>query len=286
VGGYYWVVDQCEIATDVMWKDRAALQAVLPDLLDYAIHAFSAEEVMRFLGRPLRVGFQGEVVSDRRDVLVDLRRRPEGLRVKHRVKRNWIKMYDKWSVLRIETVINNPKEFKVRRSVEVRGRKCVRWATMRKGVADLWRYVEIGTQSNARYLTALAQAPIKGKAVIELDSLCQPRTAAGRRYARFNPVSATDCAVFRAVMAGEYAINGFRNANVRARLYDKPPRSPEEAQRRCARTSRLIAKLRGHGLVAKVHRSRLYRVTPRGRLLLGAALRYRVEGFRPMLKVA
>lgn len=35
---------------------------------------------------------------------------------------------------------------------------------------------------------------------------------------------------------------------------------------------RLIAKLRGHGLVAKVRGARLYRVTPRGQRVLAAAL--------------
>ena len=42
-------------------------------------------------------------------------RRVGGSRIKHRVKQNWLKMYDKAGlVLRIETVINNPNEFRVR----------------------------------------------------------------------------------------------------------------------------------------------------------------------------
>ncbi len=47
-------------------------------------------------------------------------RLPEGplarARIKHRMKNNWLKMYDKFGwVLRIETVINDPREFRVRR---------------------------------------------------------------------------------------------------------------------------------------------------------------------------
>lgn len=37
------------------------------------------------------------------EVTTDLKRRLEGRRVKHRMKRNSIKMYDKDSVLRVET---------------------------------------------------------------------------------------------------------------------------------------------------------------------------------------
>jgi predicted ATPase len=45
------------------------------------------------------------------------------------------------------------------------------------------------------------------------------------------------------------------------------------------RTSRLIAKLRAHGLIAKVTRSRLYGVTPRGHRLMSALLTFRHVDF-------
>ena len=80
-------------------------------------------------------------------------------------------------------------------------------------------------------------------------------------------------------MAGEHTINGFRNHDLCARLYDSVASSLQEAKRRCARVSRLIAKLRGHGLVAKVKDARLYRVTARGYRLMSAALAFRLEGF-------
>jgi hypothetical protein len=275
--GYYWVTNQCEVATDIMWKDRSRLAAVMPDLFDHAIRAFSAKDVLRFLGRKCVVA--AEVVSDDKRVPTTSRGRPEGRRVKHRVAKNWIKFYDKWSVLRVETVINNPSDFRILKVVKTpRGRKTRRWMPMRKGVANLWRYVEVGRQSNERYLGALAQARVKGKDVAELDGLCQGRVVQGRRYGRFNPVSDQDCALFAAALAGEHAIQGFRNRGIWQRLYPKPPKSPEEAKRRCARVSRLIAKLRGHGLVAKIQKSRLYRVTSRGQRLMSAALRYRDEG--------
>ena len=106
--GYYWVIDECEVATDVMWRNRASLQKIMPYLFDHAIHTFSADDVMRFLGRKLTGLFKSELITDQK-------KRPEGRRVKHRIKRNWIKMYDKWSVLRVETTINNPNDFKVLR---------------------------------------------------------------------------------------------------------------------------------------------------------------------------
>jgi len=271
-GSYYWVIDQCEYATDVMFRDRSSLLDVLPDLFEHAISKCSAEDVMRFLGRKLHGNFKG-------DVSTDLKKRPEGWRVKHRLKRNSIKMYDKWSVLRVETTINNPREFKVLRVVETPKGYQRRWKPMAKGVSNIWRYSQVASQSNQRYLEALAQAQLKGEAVQQLNDLCRSRTKDGKRYAKFNPISHQDCALFAAVMAGEHLINGFRNRDLCARLYDSPASSPQEAKRRCARVSRLIAKLRGHSLVAKVKDCRLYRVTSQGYRVMSAALAFRQSDF-------
>jgi hypothetical protein len=271
-GGYYWVIDQCEIATDVMFEDRASLMVLMPDLFEHASLNFSAEDVMRFLGRKLHGNFKG-------DVTTDLKKRPEGRRVKHRMKRNSIKMYDKLSVLRVETTINNPREFKVPKVTQTpEGRKW-RWKPMNKGVANFWRFWQVGIQSNHRYLEALAQVERKGEAIQALDDLCRSRVKNGKRYARFNPVADPDCALFAAVLAGEHVLNGLRNRDLRAHLYDRPASTPQEAKRRCARVSRLIAKLRGHGLVAKVKDARLYRVTPHGHRVMSAALSFRKADF-------
>lgn len=273
-GSYYWVTDQCEIATDVMFRDREALAAWLPDLLRTATLYLSAEDILRFLGRKLHGNFKGEVLTDHK-------KRPEGARVKHSVKRNSIKMYDKWSVLRTETTINNPREFKVLRLDKAgRGEVSRRWVPMGKGVANLWRYAQVGKQANARYLEALAQVENKSKLVAELDELCRSRTVNGKRFARLQLVTAGEARVFRAVMDGRHLLNGFRNQDLAHLLEPLPPEATvEQERRRCGRISRLIAKLRAHGLIAKVPGSRLYRVTQRGYRTMAAVLRFREVEF-------
>ena len=62
-GGYYWVVNEGEIATDVMFRDRASLMIIMPDLFEHATLNFSAEDVMRFLGRKLHGNFKGDVTT-------------------------------------------------------------------------------------------------------------------------------------------------------------------------------------------------------------------------------
>ena len=81
------------------------------------------------------------------------------------------------------------------------------------------------------------------------------------------------------VLAGGHSIVGFRNGDIVARLYPNPAADADEAHRRCARVSRLIAKLRGHGLVAKVPRARLYRPTAYGCRIMTAAIAVHDERF-------
>lgn len=89
------------------------------------------------------------------------------------------------------------------------------------------RCFQVGRGANARYLEALAQAGDQREGVAALDRHCRPIRNRCRRHARLNPIAKPDLALFRAVLAGEHAINGFRNADVRHRLWpdhSSPPR--------------------------------------------------------------
>ena len=147
------MLDQAEIATDVMVTTRPQLLQVWPDLVRHATLNMSSDDVLGFLGRKLHPSLQAQVVTD-------AKRRPQGWRVRHRMAGNWVKVYDKASVLRVETTINNPREFRIQRWVtNDEGRRERRWCPMRKGVSDLWRNYQVGIAANHRYLDALAAAP-------------------------------------------------------------------------------------------------------------------------------
>jgi hypothetical protein len=271
-GSYYWCIDACEVSSDLMWRDRPRLLGVLDDLFDYALRAFSADDVVRFLGLKCRP-HKGELETRHA-------RRPEGRRIKHRIRQNWLKLYDKWSVLRVETVINNPSDFRVLRfERDRRGRPHGRWMRMGKGVRNLWRYVQIGEATNRRYLDALAEVKPTAAAVVQLDSLCRRRVLGGQPFARFNPVAHADSELFQAVLSGAHLINGLSNRDLQSQLWRAAATDTAQARLRCRRVSRLIRKLRGHGLLAKIPGRRRYRVTLLGRRLLAAALYYRKRAF-------
>ena len=269
---YYWVVDQAEYATDVLFHDRAALAGLYPRLVEHATVCLGAEDVLKFLGRKLLPSFRGEVQTHSG-------RRIEGTRVQHAMKANRLKMYDKaGSVLRIETVINDPTEFRVRRQrVRADGGKELAWQPLRKGVAWLWRYAEVSRSANGRYLEALAAVDDWSKTREELDRVSRPARLGRQRKRGLQPLSPADQALFLAVLRGEHRLGGLRNRDVARQLYPAAAKDAAERRRRCGRVTRLLQLLRAHGLIAKVPRSRRYRVTAKGEALMSAAIYVRYK---------
>jgi hypothetical protein len=273
-GSYYWVIDQAEYSTDVLFRDRAALAALYPRLLDHAVLHFSAADILAFLGRRLHPRFDGEVLTDcKKDRL-------PGARIKHRVKNNWLKMYDKFGlILRIETVINQPREFKVRRRRLRKGRSQMVWCPMNKGVANFYHYHAVARASNERYLNALAVVEPVPALAAQLDRVCKPARFHRRRRRGLNLLRAEEQKLFRAVLRGEHRLNGFRNHDLQTYLFDTPAADPATQRRRTAHVSRLLQLLRAHGLIAKLPHAHRYRVTDKGDTLMNAAIYVRYKSF-------
>lgn len=270
---YYWVVDQAEFASDILFHDRAALHQLYPRLLQHATLCFSAEDVLTFLGRKLSAAFAGEIIND-------CKMRWPAARVKHRMKENWLKMYDKHGrVLRIETVINRPREFRVRRWSVRRGQDVLAWFPLTKGVRYLWRYAEVSQQANARYLEALAVVDDPSRATRLLDQVCRRSNYCGRTRRALNPLNPEEQRLFVAVLRGEHALHGFANRDVAAHLVARLPLQPADKRRLSTRVSRLLQLLRAHGLIAKIPRSRRYRVTGKGNAVMSTAIYLRYKGY-------
>ena len=263
--GYYWVLNQGEYATDIMFNDRQSLMDIYPELIDQALLNFQPKNVMTFLGRKLCAQFKGEIVSSKIA-------RPQGIRLKHRMKKNSIKMYDKYSVLRIETTINNPREFKIFRLVKRSGKLTKAWTPMGKSVFNLYRYAQVSRVANGHYLDALASFDTVGHCIKDIEQLAQPVITNSQRFAGFNPLLPLPSKAFAAVLDGGHCVNGFRNFDLQKLIFDKPPASDKDIKKRSGQVTRLIRKLRAHQLVAKIPRSHRYRVSTKGYRILGACL--------------
>jgi len=227
---------------------------------------WNSTDVLRFLGRRFSNNLKGEISSN-------LRRRHEGLRVKHWVEENSIKMYDKaLSVLRIETTINNPHRFKAYRSSTRNGQPCRRWIRLRKGVAAIRRLVQIARAANERYLQALAVVGEPKPSHRILDPVSQPVQQQRRRFRALQPISPRESRLFEVICQGRFLLNGFRNKDLSQAL---PPPPQVDLRRYALRIARQLQLLRAHGLIFRVAKTHYYRVTNKGHEVMATAIKFR-----------
>jgi hypothetical protein len=278
---YYWSLEQSEWASDVLFRSPAVLGALYPLLVTHAMQHVGSRDVMRFLGKrvtpvtpakPLGIHghFQGEVVTD-------LVQRREGVRVKHRVNGNWVKMYDKQgSVLRVETVINDGRDLRVFRRPEGDPKSPKRWCRLRKGIADARRRAVLSQQANTRYLDTLAAVDVHEPLATASRALCRRVRWQGRSVRALNPLSAIDGALLTAIYRGEFVLTGFRNRDLR--------------ELRTARTASAVTRqlrlLRAHGLIRKVSHTHRYLLTARARVTIAALLAARQADTATLSKAA
>jgi hypothetical protein len=274
---YYWVTEQAEYSSDILFASSAKLRELYPRLLNHAAVNFSARDILTFLGRKLHGNFQGEVVSSLK------KGRHPGARVKHRVKENWLKMYDKFGlILRVETVINQPGEFRVRRRCERNGQSQVLWCPMNKGVVNLPSYQRVARIANERYLEALSVVDDPAPAYQQMAHLTQSKKRKKRTYAGFNPARADHAQLFRAVLSGDNLLRGFYNAQIREGLWGQHP-SADQRRRQARKVTRLLKRLHLRGLLAKIPHTRRWRVTARGQQVLGALVQLHYHGLATAL---
>jgi hypothetical protein len=261
---YYWSAYETEWASDVMFRSASALEAIYPALARGAISAFGSSNVLRFLGKRVTADIVGEVTSD-------YRRRPEGLRVKHAVGSNSVKMYDKQgSVLRVETTINDPRHMKVHRSDEGDPDGPKVWHRMRKSVVDLRRRAEVSQGCNDRYYEALSTLDTSTPLRELLAPICRPTRLGRCRLRAMRPWAGDDLALLRTINRAEFALSGFRNRDLVESLCGPGP--IDNKRRASARMSHRLRLLRAHHLIRKIAHTHRYQLTSKGRQIVTAIL--------------
>ena len=283
---YYWSTYQSEWASDILFGDAARLGRLYPKLVHHGLTTFRSPDVMRFLGR--KVPPNGSLPPNlKADVTSDLKTRPEGVRIKHRLGDNTLKMYDKQaSVLRVETTINDAAGFQCFRPPEGKPEAPKAWHPMRRGIADLHRRAQVSQAANDRYLDALASLEDTTSLGELATRLCQPVRRNGRRMRALNPYAPADAQLLEAISRGEFALNGFRNRDLRALLFADQAASPHDQRRHAAAVSRKLALLRAHRLIRKVPKTHRYHLALNGRTVVTALIAARNANIDLMTKLA
>src|ERR1700736_2970925 len=268
---YHWSLDQCEYATDVVFRRQADLEAIYGNLTRTAIHAVKPDNIATFLGKKLHGNYQDEM-GNRYNIRI------EGTRIKHTMGPVSIKLYDKFGlILRIETTVNDVSFFKHYREVEHRdGTKEMKYADMLKTIYSPPALRELLLAANRRYLEFLSAIDDDTAGTGKLKKISRAVEENGRTYRGFNFFDDDDQELFQALLRGEFNISGFHSKSLRHRLKDKTS----------GQVSRLLKRLRVHGLVKKIGRTYKYYLTSLGKQVITLGLKLKELHVIPQLSLA
>jgi hypothetical protein len=252
-----WTIMQAEFATDIIFKQRAHLQAIYQPLLRTAIHSVSPDDIASFLGRSVHPRFAGEL-----DTKFNIR--ILGTRIKHHMGAIAIKMYDKLGhILRIETTVNDVSQLRQRRLVRARNRQLdTRAAPMKKTIYSLHALAAFLTAANHRYLEHISTFDDYSSGIKHLEKTTKPVTIDQRVYRGINFYAQDDQSLLCTLARGEFTINGFNNKSLRRFLTCIKPYA----------MTRLLKRLTAHGIIRRMGQSYRYFLTKLGNAVITAGL--------------
>ena len=265
---YHWSVNQAEYASDIVFRRQADLGVIYENLTRTAIHAVKPDNIATFLGRKLHGNYQGEM-GNRFNIRI------EGTRIKHTMGAVSLKLYDKFGlILRLETTVNDVSFFKHYREVEHRdGVREKKWAPMRKSIYSLPALRELLAAANRRYLEFLSALEDPRAGVDKLGKLSQTVRKNDRSYTGFNFFDEEHQTLFEVIARGEFHISGLKNKTLRRWLSGYSS----------GQVSRLLKRLRVHGLIKRVGRTYKYYLTSFGKQVIATGLKLKELFLIPQL---
>ncbi len=260
---YYWTMWQSEWATDFIFSSSKALQPIAESLLRHAHMTGTSTHVLRYLDRPLTLAGKPDLRSHDQ-VLTRVQDFNDGIRVRHWVDQNSVKIYNEQNNLRVETTINNPVKFQVHRHKQ--GQSTDEPKTrlpLRKGVMDTALRAKVSQEANDRFINDLSLLRDETPARKIIDEITSPQKVKGRRFRALEPTG-KDRIFLELLSNPELRVSGFTNKMLRPGLADTPFGAGLSEKQLSAKTSRHLKLLRVHGIIRKLPRQNRYQLTLKG----------------------
>jgi hypothetical protein len=145
---------------------------------------------------------------------------------------------------------------------------------MKKTIYSLPPLAQTLQAVNKRYLKFISDIETPDAGVKKLHRLTEThQDDKGRRYKGFNLLAEEDTSLFRLLLHGEFVIQGFSNKLLRQHLTNK----------NSGQITRLLRRLRAHGLIKRVGKRYRYYLTDFGRQVATLALKLREMTIVPAL---
>lgn len=260
---YYWTMWQSEWASDLIFTSPAALAPTMQSLLRHAHMTGTSTRVLRYLDRPLTKAGKPHARC-KEDVVTRVTGFNDGIRLRHWVDHNSVKLYNEQNVLRIETTINNPGKFRVFRHKQGQSSEQPKSRLpLRKGVMDIPLRAKVSQEVNNRLINDLSLLRDQSPVHEVIDAITGCRIKNGRRFRALDPTG-KDRNLLQSICAPEFRISGITNKALRQKLSDTGFGSKRTDKQLSAKISRHLSLLRAHGIIRKLPNQNRYQLTVKG----------------------
>lgn len=266
---YYWTMWQSEWATDYIFDSPSSIKTFKDNLLKHAFMSGTSTRILQYLDRPItNAGKPYARMND--EVYSRLMDFNDGIRVRHWVGGNSVKIYNQQNVLRVETTISDPGMFKVHRRAQGESEDTAkRQMKLRKSVADVPLRAKLSQEVNDRFTSQLAEFENEKSICDLLSGVCSRKRKAGKNI-RGLDVTGKDQMLLLAISDPAFGLDGITNKALRAKLNHRDGFSNLTDKQLSAKVSRQIRLLRDHGIIRKQKNQKRYHLTPKGRQITTA----------------
>ena len=263
-----YTIQQIEYAMDIVFKNSEILKPIYDNIIKTAMHTVTPDDIANFLGKRFSVLFEGEAGSR-------YNKRILGTRIKHQMGEVSVKIYDKFGfILRIEVTSNDVSKFKTYRKVNKKdGTTETKNASVKKSIYSLFVLTQIFKSAAMRYLEFISSFDDPSDGLKKLNKVVDPVKENNRNYKGFNFFSAEDEKILVSISDGKFTIKGITNKELRRMM-------PEKSS---GQLSRILKRLRLHGLIKKVGKTYKYYMTALGRQIIVAGLKFKNMSLIPDL---
>ena len=267
---YNYTIRQVEYACDILFKSEESLKPLYDNIIKTAMHTVTPYNIANFLGKRFSVLFDGEAGSK-------LGRRILGTRIKHQMGEISVKIYDKFgTILRIEVTSNDVSQLKVFREVQKRDGSIVKQtAPVKKSIYSLFALISVFKNACNRYLEFISSFDDPTDGLKKLDRVTETVSENDKNYKGFNFFSKDDEKILLTVADGKFTLKGITNKALRMLLPEK----------KSWQISRILKRLRLHGLVKKVGNTYKYYLTSLGKQVIAAGFSFKNMSLIPALSM-
>jgi len=282
---YYWTMWQSEWAADLIFPSPKELNPIMDSLLRHAHMTGTSIRVLRYLDRPITLAGKPYVRS-KDEVLTRVTDFNDGIRVRHWVDKNSVKVYNEQNVLRVETTINNPGKFRVFRHKkgqsldEPKSR-----LPLRKGVMDIPLRTKISQEVNDRFMDDLSTLHDETPANKLINDITCRQKKYGLIFRALDPTG-KDRELLQSLSNPEFRISGLTNKMLRQSLSDTNFGSGRIQKKLSAKISRHLRLLRAHGIIRKLPKQNRYQMTLKGVKLTNILNAFLAASTEQLIKMA